>query len=55
VKAVRSALASVDGVEEVEIDFAAKKAHVAVAADPPDNAALVAAVEKAGFGAEIEG
>jgi copper chaperone CopZ len=50
---VRSALASVEGVEGVEVDFGSKRATVACTAEC-DPKALVAALEQAGFGGEVD-
>ncbi|MEE8467964.1 MAG: heavy metal-associated domain-containing protein [Planctomycetota bacterium] len=49
---VRSALASVDGVEDVKLDYEAKTVTVSYGNDSsPD--AMIAALDKAGFGATV--
>ena len=50
VRSVSRVLARVDGVEAAEVDLERGRAVVRGAADP---AALVAAVQKAGFGAAL--
>lgn len=49
---MRSALASVDGVEDVKLDYGAKTVTVSYGNDSsPD--AMIAALDKAGFGATV--
>jgi copper chaperone CopZ len=50
---VRSALGSVEGVESVEVDYAAKTATVTAAAGA-DAKAMIAALEGANFGATVK-
>ena len=51
---MQSALASVDGVETVTIDFDAKTAVIRCPDGDCDTEALVAAVEEAGFQATVQ-
>jgi len=50
---VQAALASVDGVENVEVDYDAKTAKVTCTTGC-DEAELVAALEKKGYGGRAE-
>ena len=52
VNAVTRVLSRVPGATQVRVDLAAGRAEVAGSADP---AALLAAVRKAGYGAELAG
>jgi copper chaperone CopZ len=50
---VRSALESVDGVESVEVDYSRKTATVHCSSGGCDTAALIAALERADYGASV--
>lgn len=49
---MRSALASVDGVEDVKVNFKAKTVSVSCE-DDSSTEAMIAALDKAGFGATV--
>ena len=49
---MRSALASVDGVEDVKVNFKAKTVSVSCQ-DGSSTEAMVEALDKAGFGARV--
>ena len=51
---VRAALAKVDGVKSVDIDFAAKTATVELSSPNVKPEQLVEAVEKAGYGGKVQ-
>jgi copper chaperone CopZ len=51
---VRSALSAVPGVQKVDINYSKKTATVYVAKDAPvDTKAMVASLEKAGYGGAV--
>jgi len=50
---VRKALESVPGVRQVAFDYGTKNATVFVEKDKLDPAALVASLEKEGFGGDV--
>lgn len=50
---VKSALESVEGVEEVQVDYAAKQARIKVDAECFDQTAAVEALDFAGFQARL--
>ena len=52
---MRSALSSIPGVQDVKVDYSAKTATVHVDKDAvPSEEAIVAALEKAGFGGSLK-
>lgn len=50
---MRSALSTVPGVTEVDVDYDAKTAKVHFSDEAPSAAAMTAALEEAGFGCAI--
>jgi copper chaperone CopZ len=50
---VRSALSSLPGVTEVDVDYDAKTAMVHFDDEAPSAAAMAAALEEAGFGCSV--